>query len=125
MTNLGDQGSGRAKQDETVWVLLNHVKADKLEVHRQFIFNVLMPAVRKVAPELIHTVRFLEPTQPNDDGTYTSVWLMDPVVAGVDYSYDTLLTQAYGAEQAAEYMKLVDEYEVSLQTRYELRQSSW
>jgi hypothetical protein len=125
MTNLGDQGSSRAKQDETVWVLLNHVKADKLEVHRQFIFNVLMPAVQKVAPGLIHTVRFLEPTQPNDDGTYTSVWLMDPVVDGVDYSYVTLLTQAYGAEQAADYMKLVDEYEVSLQTNYELRQSSW
>jgi hypothetical protein len=50
---------------------------------------------------------------------------MDPVVAGVDYSYDTLLTQAYGAEQAAEHMKLVDEYEVSLQTSYALRQSSW
>jgi hypothetical protein len=125
MTDHGLHGIGRAKPDETVWVLLNHVKQDKLDVHRHFVYNVLMPAVQKVAPELIDTVRFLEPTSPNDDGTYTSVWLMDPALESANYKYEALLTQAYGAEQAAEYMKLVDEYEVSLQTAYVLRQSSW
>lgn len=125
MTVPEDHGSGRAKQGETVLVILNHVKADKLEVHRHFVYDVLMAAVQKVAPQIWKSVRFLDSTEPNDDGTHTTVWIMDPFLSEMDYGYESLLTRAYGAEQAAEHMKLVDDYELSGQTSYMLQQSRW
>jgi hypothetical protein len=44
-------------------------------------------------------------------------------IESVDYSYDSLLIAAYGAEQGAEYLKLVDEYSLSEQEGYDFRQS--
>lgn len=125
MSDSGRQGSGSAKEGEKIWVILNHVKADKLDLHRHFVYNLLMPALEKVAPEGLASVRFLDATEPNEDGTYTTVWIMDPRVESVDYDYNNILAAAYGAEQGAEYMKLVDEYSVSDQQGYELRQSKW
>jgi hypothetical protein len=84
-----------------------------------------MPAVQKVAPEGLASVRFLEAANPNEDGTYTTAWIMDPVIASVDYSYDKLLVAAYGVEQGAEHLKLVDEYSLPEQEGYDFRQSKW
>jgi hypothetical protein len=125
MTDSARPGSGNAKEGEKVWGVLNRVKADKLDVHRNFVYDLLMPAVQKVAPEGLASVRFLEAANPNEDGTYTTVWIMDPVIESVDYSYDSLLIAAYGAEQGAEYLKLVDEYSLSEQEGYDFRQSKW
>ena len=73
-----------------------------------------MPAVQRVVPDLYRTVRFLEQHADDnreEDGTHRSVWIMDPVVEGADYRYQTVLPQAYGAEQAQAYMKLLDDWE--------------
>jgi hypothetical protein len=47
----------RAAEGERMWVLLNHVKADKWEQHERFVHHILMPAVEKVDPSALpHTV---------------------------------------------------------------------
>jgi hypothetical protein len=113
----------RAANGEQMWVLLNHVKADKWEQHRHFVHDILMPAAEKVDPAAFRHTRFLHPAEQNEDGTYTSVWLMDPLIEGADYSFLGLLTKAYGEEQAKEYVKLWDESEVSPQVGYTLIQA--
>ena len=117
-----------AAPGDTVWVLINHIKPGKLEEHRRWIYDILMPAVQRVAPDLYRTVRFLEPheeDEPPEDGTHRTVWIMDPVVEGADYGYDTLLMKAYDADQAQAYIKLIDEWEARGQTAYVLKQSAW
>ena len=114
----------RAAEGEQMWVLLNHVKADKWEQHEHFVHNILMPAAEKVDPAAFRHTRFLHPAEQNEDGTYTSVWLMDPVIEGADYDILSLLKKAYGEDKAEEYVQLWNESLVSPQIGYELIQSA-
>lgn len=114
----------RAAKGERMWVLLNHVKADKWEQHEHFVHNILMPAAEKVDPAAFRHTRFLHPAEQNEDGTYTSVWLMDPVIEGADYDILSLLKKAYGEDKAEEYLQLWNESLVSPQVGYELIQSA-
>ena len=113
----------RAAQGERMWVLLNHVKADKLEQHKHFVKDILMPAAQKVDPAAYRHTRFLSPAEANEDGTFTSVFLMDPLIVGADYTFLGLLTKAYGEEQAKEYVKLWEEAEASPQVGYSVTQA--
>ena len=114
----------RAAEGEQMWVLLNHVKADKWEQHEHFVHNILMPAAEKLDPAAFRHTRFLHPAEQNEDGTYTSVWLMDPVIEGADYNILSLLKKAYGEDKAEEYVQLWNESLVSPQVGYELIQSA-
>ena len=114
----------RAAEGEQMWVLLNHVKADKQEQHEHFVHNILMPAAEKVDPAAFRHTRFLHPAEQNEDGTYTSVFLMDPVIEGTDYGILSLLKKAYGEDKAEEYVQLWNESLVSPQVGYELIQSA-
>ena len=114
----------RAAEGEEMWVWVNHVKADKWEQHEHFVHDILMPATEKVdAPVFRHT-RFLHPSQPNEDGTYTSAWLMDPGLEGGDYNMLSLLKKAYGEEKGEEYHRLWEDSLVS-RVGYSFIQSPW
>ena len=108
-----------------MWVILNHVKADKREQFEHFVHRLLKPAAEQCAPAIAARVRLLEPAEPNPDGTYTYVMLMDPVVAGRDYGSAPLLAQAYDEAQASAYGRLFREALATPQARYELVQSPW
>jgi hypothetical protein len=105
--------SAKASPD-TVWVLLNHVKADQRTAFETFAYEHLMPAVEKVASSdpvvkrLRNHTRLLVPKEPNADGTYTYIWLMDPVVPEADYSYRGILSKVYSKERTDAALALVD-----------------
>jgi hypothetical protein len=114
----------RAAEGEEMWVWVNHVKADKWEQHEHFVHDILMPATEKVdAPVFRHT-RFLHPSQPNEDGTYTSAWLMDPGLEDGDYEIPSLLKKAYGEDKGKEYHQLWTDSLVS-RAGYSFIQSPW
>ncbi len=114
----------RAAEGERVWVLLNHVKADKWEQHERFILEILWPAAHEADPAAARHSRFLQPAAQNEDGTYTSVFLMDPVIEGSDYEILSLLKKTYGEDKAEEYLKLWSESLASPQVGYEVIQSA-
>jgi len=113
----------RAAEGEQVWVVLNHVKADKLEQHLHFVNDILLPAAEKIDPVAFRHTRFLHPVEQNEDGTYTSVFLMDPVIKGTDYSFEPLFKKAYGEDKVEEYVQLWDESLASPQVGYAVIQS--
>lgn len=117
--------TARAVTGERMWIRFNHVKADKREFFERYIHEILRPAVERVEPSMFRQVRFLHPTEPNEDGTYTYVFLMDPLIERADYDILNLLKRAYGDAQAAAYDQIWDEAVASPQTGYELIQSSW
>lgn len=121
----GAPGLIRATNGQPMWIRLNHVKADKRELFEHYIHDILRPAVERVEPAIARQVRFLHPTEPDEDGTYTYVFLMDPLIEGVDYDIGNLLKRAYGDAQAQEYDQMWDEALASPQTGYELIQSAW
>lgn len=115
----------RAHHGEGVWVVLNHVRAEKREAFEHFLHSILMPAIAHVHPETYNAVRVLHPAKPNEDGTYTYIFLMDPVIPGGIYDISSILHEFYKPELANEYMKTWDEALVSPQIQYNLVQSAW
>jgi hypothetical protein len=114
----------------TVWVLLNHVKADQRTAFETFAYEHLMPAVEKIASSdpVIRRVRsqtrMLVPKEPNADGTYTYIWLMDPVVPEADYSYRGILGKVYSKERTDAALALVDGAMTGPQVGYVLAPST-
>lgn len=113
----------RAVAGERVWVAVNQIKADKLEQHKRFVLDILMPAVEKVEPTAFRHTRFLLPVVLNEDEICTSVWLMDPLIEGADYDPMSILVKAYGQAQAEEYIKIWEEAEAGPQLLYDLTQT--
>lgn len=119
---------GRAVERERVWIRVNTIKADKRDQFEHFVHAILRPAVAQVEPAMARQVRFLHPREANPDGTYTYVFLMDPVVEGYDYAeyeIDQLLKRAYGEVLGQEHDELEREAEALPQSGYDLTQSAW
>ena len=115
----------RAHQGEDMWILLNHIRAEKREAFEYFLHAILMPALSHVHPETYNKARVLHPTKPNKDGTYTYIFLMDPVVSDGIYNISNIIHGFYKPELADEYMKIWDETLVSPQVEYDMVQSAW
>ncbi|MBS4057854.1 MAG: DUF4440 domain-containing protein [Bacteroidales bacterium] len=96
----------RAKVNDKILIVLNHVKADKVAQFEDFYKTKLAPAGTAFNPQAKGTVRVQSPSGPNTDGTFTYVFLMDPYVDGLNYDINYPLEASYGPEKAREYMAL-------------------
>jgi hypothetical protein len=107
-----------------MWVLLNHVKADKRDVFERFMGEIIMPTAERFEPNVTRRVRILHPTTPNEDGTYTYIFLMDPVVADGEYEFERILERFYPPEQVAAYLRMWEEAMAVPQISYAVVQSA-
>lgn len=96
----------RALTNDTVWVVWNTIKGNKVSQFEDFNFNYLEPAVAEYYPQVRNTVRTLRPIEPNIDGTYTYFYLIDPASSPDGYDMTLPLTAKYGEVKAAEYLNL-------------------
>lgn len=113
----------------TMWVLLNNVKAEERATFETFAFERLLPALKKASASdpvfrKVHgQTRMLVPKEANPDGTYTYIWLMDPVVPGGDYQYRAILEKAYSKHEADAALALVERAMAGPQIAYEVSSS--
>jgi hypothetical protein len=114
----------RALAGERVWIWVNTIKSDKREQFERFVHQILFPAIVQLEPAAACQVRFLHPNEANEDGTYTYVFLMDPVIEGLNYDISRLLKRAYGEVLGEEHNELLHEAEATPQTGYDLTQST-
>ncbi len=115
----------RAHEGEDMWVVLNHIRAEKCKIFEHFLHNILMPALAHVHPETYNKIRILRPALPDKDGTYTYIFLMDPVVPDGIYNIGEIIHEFYRPEQADGFMKIWDEALASPQVEYDMVQSAW
>ncbi|WP_157780978.1 hypothetical protein [Hymenobacter sedentarius] len=107
----GQAAAGRrtlAQAGDTVWVVINHVKADKRAQFERFVTEIFWPMAAKLGPadqRTFRQTRVLNPVRPEADGTYSYFFVMDPVITGANYDILTLLKKMYGNEKAAAYFK--------------------
>ena len=120
-----------ASSGESMWVILNHVKADKRQEFEKFVYEILLPALKEDAKvdltskKIIEQTRMLEPKRANKDSSYTYIWLMDPIVKDADYSYPGILNKVYSPEETKKYISMNDECLVSPQIGYRVKRGSW
>ena len=120
-----DREDIRAHEGEDVWVMLNHIRTERREAFEHFLHVVLMPAIANTHPDTYNKVRVLHPAKPNEDGTYTYIFLMDPVLQGADYEIGNILNEYYKSDLANEYMKIWEDALASPQVGYYMTQSAW
>ena len=115
-----------AVEGDSVWVIINHVKPGKREQFEKFLHEIFWPMASKLTVEeqqLFKQTRILHPTGPEEDGTYSYVFIMDPLVTGGNYGITSLLRKQYGEEQGAAYAKMFDDAQARPQKIYSLVQS--
>ena len=116
----------KAGEGETVTVVLNRIKADKVQQFEDFNFKYLEPAIAEYAPRSRNTVRALRPNEANEDGTFTYFYLLDPADSPDGYGMGTFLTAKFGKEKSNEYMGLFKDCLVDgNQEIYMTEQTSW
>lgn len=113
----------RAHKGEDVWVLLNHIRAEKRESFEHFLHSILMPAAAHIQPDVYNKTRILHPSLPNKDGTYTYILLMDPVVLDGEYNIENILREFYKPDVVKEYMKIWEEAQALPQVEYDMTQA--
>lgn len=95
----------RAAVGDTVWIINNRIKADKVAAFEEFNFNILRPAAEEYYPKMENSVRTLKPVAKNSDGTFSYFYLMDAATSPDGYDMELPLKAKYGEQKAAEYLK--------------------
>ena len=124
--------SSVAAPGDPMWVIRNHVKADKRAQFEKFVYEILLPALEENAKNdsktrnLIEQTRMLEPRRANKDSSYTYIWLMDPLVKKADYSYPGILSRVHSPEETKKYISMQLECLVGgRQVSYGVKQGRW
>jgi hypothetical protein len=92
--------------------VINHVKYDKKAQFEQLVYEIFRPSASNLnqkAQRAFDSTRVLNPAQPEEDGTFTNMFLMDPPISGEDYWIDNILEKMYPKAQAEEYYMLFQE----------------
>jgi hypothetical protein len=113
MTTTGPAGVGpampRAQTGDTIYVVEHYVRAEGRAVFEEFVTQVLWPALRTTATtvparsRVVQQTRLIRQVSPNDDGSYTYAFLLDPVVPGESYNVLEILRGAYPEAEALEH----------------------
>jgi len=101
----------RAKPGEAVLLVLNTVRAEKkqqFENHMTKLWEALdkLSASDPEARRINAQTRVLRPAGANADGTFTYVFVMDPLIPGADYDMASILTRAFGEQESGQMMSL-------------------
>lgn len=127
-----DQELGvRAQEGDTVLVWMNFVKPDQVEQYEEFVFEIFIPALEKLAVDdvgmdgQLRQTRLMRPILRGDEEVLSYVWLMDPIVSGTSYGFGPILRAVYGDEKAAEYSEMFRATEAQPQVVYRTTQTAW
>jgi ketosteroid isomerase-like protein len=99
----------RASANDQVMIVINNIKADKVSQFEDYVKNYLGPAATEYNARVKQTVRTQKPVGPNKDGSFTYIFIMDPVNSSYDYDMAVPLIAKYGEEKAKEYGKIYNE----------------
>jgi hypothetical protein len=127
LTGLSQTTHSVAKPNETVWVIANSVKANKRAQYERFVHEILWAGAKNLSAadqKLFKQSRIMHPTKPEADGSYTYLFIIDPVIKGADYGIESVLKKEYGAQKGKEYFKLFTDAVIEKNSReYRVTQS--
>lgn len=115
----------RALPGDAVRVAVSVIRPDGRDAFARHVREVTAPAFQAVRPEVYATLRLLEPSEAEADGSWSFVWLMDPALPEADYEVAPVYEAYFGAERAAQ--RLAEWRDLHVGARRVLRtvQSEW
>ena len=104
------RAQSRAHDGESVLVIPVTVKAGKQQQYEHFVHDIFWGGIKNLTSQdqkkTFQSTRILHPSKANADGTYTYMFIMDPVIKGANYEMPSLLEKMYGKAKGAEYYTL-------------------
>jgi len=97
-----------AKEGEPVWIITYFVKADKGNDFEAFFKNELMPALDMAdaaQAQAIAQTRLLSSAKADKSGILKYIFIIDPVVEGVNYDIEQVLIKKHGEAPGKEKFK--------------------
>ena len=94
----------RAAEGDGVILVINRVKADRWAQHQEIVLDRFYPAVREVRSIPDGSTRALFADEKNDDGTYTSIFIIDPVLSDTNYLMSDIVAEYFGQAQGEVYI---------------------
>lgn len=114
----------RAAPGDTMYVIEHFVRADRRAQFERFLTDSYWPAVRRLAAtdsasaHVLRQTRVLYPLRANEDGSYSYVFLTDPVVRGESYNILEQLRRVYSPQETERrYRALTDSWARPFATR--------
>jgi hypothetical protein len=105
----------RAQAGDTVYLVDHYVRPDQREQFEGFVEQVLWPALRGRVQQ---QTRMLKSTVPNEEGSFTYTFVLDPVVQGERYNILDFLRAAYPEDEAVQhYVRFTDTWAREFTTR--------
>lgn len=98
--------AARAAPGDTLYLIEHVVRADRRAQFERFLDGSYWPAVRRLAltdsasARVLRQTRVLYPLRPNDDGTFSYVFVTDPVVRGESYNIREQLRRVYAPDES-------------------------
>jgi hypothetical protein len=105
----------RAQPGDTVYLVDHYVRPDQREHFEEFVEQVLWPALRGRVQQ---QTRMLKSLVPNEEGSFTYTFVLDPVVQGERYDILDFLRATYPEEEAVQhYVRFTDTWAREFTTR--------
>ena len=123
--SLGIAPALRATRGQRVTVWVDVIRADKRDLWERIIHETLAPAAARADKELMTHMRFLEPREANDDGTWTYVMVADPRLEGAGYDVSLYIAAAFGEDEADAFDEAWNDCHARGQRTYEVIESAW
>ena len=101
-----------ARPGDTIWVIINPVKADKRAQWEEFVrifWGAGLQAKDSKTRASFTGTRVLFPTRANADGSFSYLFIMDPHISGNSYAIESLARQLLPEAEAARILGLMND----------------
>ena len=105
--NATNEENGSVYQSNgTTMMAINHILPAKSASFEMMNKTIILPAFKRNDIDVYNSLQFLAPEGPNEDGTYTFVYVAKPYLQDKNYDILDILIAEYGRPRAEEYFDI-------------------
>jgi hypothetical protein len=105
--NATNEENGSVYQSNgTTMMAINHILPAKSASFEMMNKTIILPAFKRNDIDVYNSLQFLAPEGPNEDGTYTFVYVAKPYLEDKNYDILDILIAEYGRPRAEEYFDI-------------------
>jgi hypothetical protein len=105
--NTVNEENGSVYQSNgTTMMAINHILPAKSASFEMMNKTIILPAFKRNDIDVYNSLQFLAPEGPNEDGTYTFVYVAKPYLEDKNYDILDILIAEYGRPRAEEYFDI-------------------
>jgi len=103
---VNEENGSVYESNGTTMMAINHILPSKSASFEMMNKTIILPAFKRNDIDVYNSLQFLAPEGPNEDGTYTFVYVAKPYLEDKNYDILDILIAEYGRPRAEEYFDI-------------------